>query len=451
MKTTYLRVLPLMLLMIGFLGSAEIASSQIKLLDKIKKKADQTKRKVENAIDNKVDDLLSAPEKELSGKSNEKEKKTGEKSIIKEGSFYQNSSFPEADPGNTRVSLAGNLAIDIQGKYPPGYKPKWRFITYSSNLDFLMENYITPRSAIGHDKRKIEFGNYNGKAVLRFGAFISCDCYAEIIINDKLNVLTEEKQTFKVTNFQKIVNERITGEPCKGMNNMYTDGGWEGVVTLSANRNGDIAMELVIENFRLASRFSEAGVSYRYIAKDIIIENEMSAEKAVATVKAEQEAKQRQKEYIARMTKQGDSLQALIAKKYTQKNCIECFSRSSNSSLRVTPTKTIYSDGYGDLYAESGTDWDINTKTDIQNKCNYDLLFIGIQQLYEEGRGYYLVEVTKRMEKGYRYQSDQGAFATVFTSLVGMGSEFNFQVQDKYYPGGAMVGAVQWLKVIRSE
>lgn len=39
--------------------------------------------------------------------------------------------------------------------------------------------------------------------------------------------------------------------------------------------------------------------------------------------------------------------------------------------------------------------------------------------------------------------------ASVFSSLIGGGSEFNILVQDKYYPNYATVGAVQWLKVIK--
>ncbi|RYZ55318.1 MAG: hypothetical protein EOP49_03060 [Sphingobacteriales bacterium] len=316
-------------------------------------------------------------------------------------------------------------------------------------MDFDVESYITKRSALGHNKRRIGFGDYNGKAVLRFGAFIGCDCFAEIVIDDKQNIITETPQTFKVTNFQKIVNEKLTGEKCRGLNNMYTDGGWEGQVTLSANENGDIKMDLMIENFRLPSRFNEAGVSNRYIAKNITIENEMSAQKANEIVAAEQEAKQRQKDYIEKTTKQADSLQKIFAKTYPQKDCRDCFVRSSNSNLKITPTKTAYSDGYGDVYIESGTDWDINTKTEIKNKCAYDLTFIGLQQNYDEARGYYLTEVTKLMQKGYSYSSDQGLMEGIFSSLIGGGSEFNIKVQDKYYPNYAIVGSVQWLKVIK--
>ena len=208
-------------------------------------------------------------------------------------------------------------------------------------------------------------------------------------------------------------------------------------------------MDLMIENYRLASRFSEAGVSYRYLAKGITIENEMTIEKAVAIIEAENLAKQKQKDYIAKTTRQADSLQKVIQKKYPQVNCKECFYSSKGSYISSNTIDQYYvSDG---TYAGSRTDYDVNTVTTIKNKCKYPLTFIGIQQLYDEENGYFLKEVTKTMEEGYSYSSDQGLMASVFTSLIGAGSEFNFVIQDKFAVNYAGVGSVQWLKVIKGK
>jgi uncharacterized protein YeeX (DUF496 family) len=449
-----------------FLVTSYKANSQ-GLLDRIKKKTEDAFNK---KVDKKVDDVLNGKKKtegtsvlsDTSGnvsnsketantKSTVKPKDKSEQTVISENDFIQSTSFPEKAPNNTRLKIAKNLMLDIKGKYPAGYNPKWRFVSYKSSLDFDVENYVVKRSALGHDRREISIGDYKGKAVLRFGAFITCDCYAEIVIKDTVNVLTATPQTFKVTNFQKIVNEKVTGEKCRSSsNNFYYDGGWEGKITLSADENGDIKMDLLIEVFKPENRFAEAGVTYRYIANNITIENEMSAEKANGIIAAEQEAKQRQKDYISKTTKQADSLQKIIAIKFPQKDCRDCFSINSNSSLQVTPTTTVYTNGYGDVVdVSSGSDWDINTKTEIKNKCGYDLTFVGLKQMYDEEKGYYLMEVTKTMEKGYNYRSDQGAMASIFTSLIGGGSEFNIQVLDKYYPNYATIGAVQWLKVVK--
>ena len=53
------------------------------------------------------------------------------------------------------------------------------------------------------------------------------------------------------------------------------------------------------------------------------------------------------------------------------------------------------------------------------------------------------------MLAGYIYSSDQGAFASVFTTLIGGGSEFNFAVQERNVVKYASVGSVQWLKVVK--
>ena len=237
-------------------------------------------------------------------------------------------------------------------------------------------------------------------------------------------------------------------------NNWHYAGGWAGKITLSANKNGDINMDLMLENYSAERKTRDGGstpsqVSMRYIAKNITVENEMSAEKANGIIAAEKEAKQRQKDYIAKTTKQADLLQKEIAKKYPQAECRSCFysSRGSYISSRTVDEYYVRS---GD-YAGSRTDYDLNTKTVIKNKCSYKLMFIGIQQLYDKERGYYLVEVTKTMEAGYNYSADQGIMSSLFTSLIGGGSEFNFSVQDKYAVNYATVNAVQWLKVIKAK
>lgn len=424
------------------------------LLDRIKRKAENV---VNKKVDNKIDEVLDGKKKttEVNNNTIEKESPGGRPKLseLKDADFIQNAQNPEYNPNNTRFRIAKNLMIDIAGKYPNGYVPRWRFINYNSPLNFTMENWINPGANTKQGTKNISIGDYGGKAVLRIDAFILCHCFADIVVKDSVNVLTENPQTFEINNFRRILNDRSTGEPCMPANNPNYAGGWAGKVTLSANKNGDITMDMMLENYTAEKNTRDgvkpSQVAIRYIAKGITVENEMSAEKATAIVVAEQEAKQRQKDYIAKTTKQADSLQKIIAKKYPQKDCRDCFVRSSNSSLQITPTKTAYRDGYGDVYVESGTDWDINTKTEIRNKCGYDLTFIGLQQMYDDEKGYYLMEVTKTMEKGYNYRSDQGAMASIFTSLVGGGSEFNIVVQDKYYPNYATVGAVQWLKVIK--
>jgi hypothetical protein len=471
----------LLIVILSTLSNKTNAQGELdKLFRKTKKKVED---KISKKIDNSVDNVLNGKDSTKKTEQKQVEAKTNQTAVyvpvgrrvdtprtsrpllseLKDEDFVQNSENPTYDPKNSRIQIAKNLLIDIPGKYPNGYNPKWRFIGYKSNLKFSREDWLHPKAQLTYQDKSLLIGDYGGKAVLRLKPYFNCECYADIMINGDVAVLTENPQVFEVGNFRKILNERSTGEPCIGGLNDAAKGGWGGKITLSANKNGDILMSLMLEDYTLpytktvndhkthtkTDVLHPSQVNYRYNAKDITIENEMSTEKANAIVIAEQEAKQRQKDYIAKTTKQADSLQKVIAKKYPQKDCRDCFTRSSNSSLQVTPTKTAYRDGYGDVYVESGTDWDINTKTEIKNKCGYDLTFIGLQQKYDEVNGYYLVEVTKTMEKGYNYRSDQGAMASLFTSFVGGGSEFNIVVQDKYYPNYARVGNVQWLRVIK--
>ena len=424
---------------------------------------DKQKKKIEKKVDEKTDDILNGkkkpenndakpndkPENEdeeesANGKGAKKEKVKAkqEQTIIKESDFIQNTSFAKIDRNDTRIKIANNLAIDIKGKYPAGYSPKWRFISYKTDLDFDVENYINKRSALGHDRRKIAIGSYNGKAVLRFGAFIGCDCFADIIINDSVNVLSQTPQTFKVTNFQRITNERVTGEPCREMDKLLTAGGWESEVTLSANENGDIKMNLLIENFRVASGFTEAGVSYRYLAKNITMENEMSAEKANGIIAAELEAKRKYADYVKKSEKQIAELMATIKTKYPGYNCISCFSRTSSYGAEPTTTKTLWSNG------EVTEDYDLNVTSTmkIENKCNQELTFIGIQQLYDEANGYTYKDVTRTMEANYYYQVKEGLFMSIFTSVAGIDGDV--RVYPEYNISAARIGGIQWIRVI---
>jgi hypothetical protein len=365
--------------------------------------------------------------------------------------FIQNKTIPPKNESDTRFKIAKNLMIDIKGKYPDGYTPKWRFINYNSPLNCDVENWLFPSSNINHEQKNMSIGDYNGKALIRWDAFITCECFADILIKDSIAVITEKPQTFELANFRKILNERSTGEPCKGGFTWHHDGGWAGKITLSANQNGDILMDLMIENYSQESNGAATGlipsqVSLRYIAKNINVENEMSAEKANEIVEAEKVAKQKQKDYVIKTTKQAEVLEKQIAKKYPQAQCKECFYSSRGGYISSSTQRYVYSNGDP---APSETSYDYNTVISIKNKCKYDIKFVGIQQFYDETQGYYLKEVTKIMPVGYNYSADQGIVSSLFTTLLGGGSEFNFSVQEKYSVSSASVGYVQWLKVIK--
>lgn len=206
-------------------------------------------------------------------------------SQLRKSDYFQTTQVAAEKSGYTRHSIAGNLSVDIKGNYPKGYAPLWNYVSQWAPLTFHVDNYIAARSLSPTESRNIVIGEYKGKAVLGFNALTSCDCIADIAIND-IALLTNIPQTFKVTNFRKLQNGIVTESNCTGnTNNIYTAGGFEGKITLSANENGDIEMSLLIENYRLADRFSPAGVSYRYAAQQVNIVNKNTVAHALNTVK----------------------------------------------------------------------------------------------------------------------------------------------------------------------
>ena len=370
-------------------------------------------------------------------------------SELRDEDFIQNSSSPEEDPNNTRIPIAGNLMIDVAGKYPLGYKPAWRFITYKSQLSVTIEDWLRPQSQVSQGPAPLHIGDYGGKAVIRMSGGDGFDCFADLLIKSNFVVLTEVPQVFELGNFRRILNERSTGEPCVSRN---AKGGFGGKVALSANKNGDIVWSSMVESYTLETRDRKntypPQVHMRYIAKNITIENEMSAAKANATVVAEQEAKQRQKDYLAKMTEQGNALQKAILAKYPLAESRKCFQSSKGAYLSSNTVDQYYVNSGN--YAGSKTSYDIKNVVEIKNVCNHPITFIGIQQQRDEAQGYFLSEVTKTMPAGYAFKSDQGMLGTVLSALAGGGSEFDIVVQESYVPKYASLRSTQWIRVVKN-
>jgi len=223
-------------------------------------------------------------------------------SELRDEDFRQNDSSPAPDPNNTRIRVAGNLMIDIAGHYPNGYQPAWRFISKPSPLSVKIENWAHPQSKVRHSDFNLFIGDYGGKAVIRFKAEGGFDkeCFADIVIKNAPVVLASNPQVFELANFRRILNDRATGEDCAFSS---SPGGWGGRIALSANGNGDVLMDLMMESYtvqrQVGKKVYPAQVQLRHIATGITVENEMSAAKAIAVVAAEQEAKQRLKASFA--------------------------------------------------------------------------------------------------------------------------------------------------------
>ncbi|HWB27634.1 MAG TPA: hypothetical protein VG738_19290 [Chitinophagaceae bacterium] len=434
----------------------------------LKKQKDKILNKIDSLTSKKVDKLLNgkesnSPSQQGTDINNNDNATQGRPkgSAIKDADFVQNVTNPPLDSNNTRVMIAKNLFVDIKGRYPQGYGPKWRFIGTSSNLDFDVDDYVFPTTYQKHETKTIGIGDYEGKAVLSYNAFSTCDCYAEIEI-DSFAVLTAKPQTFRIIDFQKVLNSKTTGEKCRSDWNTetYANGGFEGEITLSANENGDIKMSLMIENYSQETtsnnydpvtrsypvKINPPAVSFRYTANNISLNNDMSAQKANEIIAEENAAKQRQVDFVNRSKKQVDSLMKVIVKKYPGTECSSCFYRSRGVSIDPTTTNYYYVDGGG--YAGSSTDYNLNTSLVIKNKCDYKIMFIGIEQLYDDNKGYYYKDVTQTMDAGYEYTTNQGMFSYAFTSLLGLNSDLI--LQKEYCINCATVNSIQWLRVIKS-
>lgn len=444
-----------------------------------KKLKDKVNQKIDSSLNKKVDNVLNAPLKKdkaitpteapannTNGASSTvaTESSPGGRpklSALHDEDFTQHTSNPPRSESNTRFRIAKNLLIDIKGKYPVGYAPRWRFISYSSPLSVDVENWYHPSSRATHQNYAISIGEYNNKAVVRLHPFMSCECFADIVVKDSFTVLTDQPQTFQLTNFRKILNDRSTGEPCRGNgNNPIVEGGFEGRLTLAANGNGDIALQFMLENYtaetKRRGKYNNAvrdydytivpsQVSYRYVANNITVENEMSAEKANGIIAAELEAKQKYADYVKKSQAQIEELMKVIKTKYPGFNCITCFSRTSSYGVQPTTTQTLWSNGA----VTEDHDWNVTNTMRIENKCDQELTFIGIQQLYDNENGYYYKDVTRKMEAKYFYQAQQGLFMSIFTSLAGIDGDV--VVQPEYNISAARVNAIQWIRVIGSK
>ncbi|OYQ43373.1 hypothetical protein CHX27_10260 [Flavobacterium aurantiibacter] len=388
----------------------------------------------------KIGSFFKKQAKEVSDAVNDAAGGSHEKSILKKIKVNQNKGFPKASDKDTRFAIAGNLYIDVAGKYPSGFEPKWKFITYQAQIVTPYEDYINPTAALKSQRGTFAIGDYQGKAVLMFGTTETCDCYADIEI-DEAAIISSKPQTFKVSNFTKIENLKRVDKKCAG--NKYQEGGWEGRVTLSSNTDGDITMDLVIESYK-SNLGKLLGVSYRFLLNNYQILNEMSPSKAEKIIADEIAAKKARKDFMEKSEKQIQALLAEIKKKHP-KECRDCFSRNQDFGVDVEYTRKVYvSDG---SYAGTDTDYNPTTTVALGNNCNFPIKIIGIQQKFSEEKGYYYEKVVKEFAANEKIENKQGILSYLFTSLVGMNGDFD--ISEKYCIECFRLGSIQWLKVVR--
>ncbi len=379
-------------------------------------------------------------------------------SEIREKDFVENSKIPEKNPKNTRVRLAKNLAIDVEGKYPEGYSPKWRFITYKSNLKFRIENLVKPKSALTYIDKPVYLGEYNNKAVLRLSPYNDCECYADIITKDSFALITPKPQVFEVTNFRKVRENKSIGEPCVSNSAFSPKGGWAGKIKLSTDKDANILMDLMLETYTAGGedRYEKSKITgrnqklynaakqvhFRYTVENIEVENEMSAKKAQEKLEAELEAKRKYADYMKKSKIQVDNLLKSIDKKYGGYDCRVCYERNSRYGTETQKYKTLWSDGD----VTTSYDQSIYNTMKLENRCNQEITIVGIKQIYSEESGYSFVDVSKKLPANFVQESKEGLLESIFTSMTGLDGDI--RLRKEYSIENASVNSVQWIKVV---
>ena len=332
-------------------------------------------------------------------------------SIVNKKDFNQHSDFTDAKNGWLRYQLTQNIAVDISGRYPFGYEPIWNGFSKPAIYNFDAKSHLTKRPLPVTVRKSFQVGTFKGKSVIRFSAYKDCDCYADIEVDQALNVITNEPQVFKLSNFRRIVNENVVQDRCTSSYDTI-NGGWKGKVRLSANAEADIKMDLILENYESSMSKSIGNVAMSYSLRGFTISNEMSPLKAMETLAAEQMEKERKKNYLANLNRHLDSLYKVIDKDYSHKDLSGCYSSSSGSYIDVNTVDLYYT--RSGIYAGSRTNWDINVAYELKNTCNNNLQFLGFRQRKDDRDQYYLELVTKIMPRGYRYVIDRSLLANTF-------------------------------------
>lgn len=329
----------------------------------------------------------------------------------------------------TPFKIANNLELDIAGNYPKGYEPKWQYLSTMDRLDFVLEQFVNKYSpATKKDTKNIFIGYYDGKAVVRFTQFVTCDCIADLDIKSGIARISTQQQTFRLVNFRKYMNGKASGEPCISSSNFYTQGGWKGYITLSGSPNGDLLMNLEFESYNGTDRFTLGGMSFRWTAQNISIPNLMTPEKAKATIIAKEnqrkESEARQIEY-AREERKRDSLfeieikdsyakvvkkQSTFPKEENAGNCLRIEKGSkyipgTPSSSEMLPEYRTNPDGsMGETHyievTHTGKPGYYESYEGFKNTCNHTVSIKGIEKLRSKAGTIYFKDASFQIPAG---------------------------------------------------
>lgn len=199
------------------------------------------------------------------------------------------------------VELTKQIFIQVPGEYPEGYEPKWIISRnymrmFSANDPFVVnvDDYL-----IGNVKKYKQPINpyvieYQGESVLYFNTSY-CKCVAALDIPVEKLTLNNTPIRFGLKNFRKFAESSgdDPNAPCQGLFN-YTQGGWAGYITLSADSQGNMEMDIELQNFA-APKFRNGIMTFRYYDTNVSIPLMMSADQAIAHKKREEQLAEEQR------------------------------------------------------------------------------------------------------------------------------------------------------------
>jgi len=277
--------------------------------------------------------------------------------------------------GSTRVSIAENLLLDVSGEYQNGYYPRWENISRRGNFGLMMglaKPDVEDLSAKNPKKKTWVTIHYQLAQKDNKAVFIANDYYADIDTKGSVVILNSSPQTFQLTNFRLIKRNKLTDEPLESSVDKTVAGGANGNIALSANNNGDVSISFMIQFSRTASRFTPAGLSYRYTLNNGVSKNNNTVENSIASAKREKERDAADAALKEAHAKQDAALALKVKNSYLDIAKLQSTYPSSNACLKSFAGKKNekYIDHYVSHEGLSMSEYDFNTGG-LQFKTEY--------------------------------------------------------------------------------
>ncbi|HEX3919919.1 MAG TPA: hypothetical protein VHW60_21480, partial [Caulobacteraceae bacterium] len=181
------------------------------------------------------------------------------------------------ESGMSRYDIAeGGLYVDVAGAYPQGYAPGWLLNT-NNPAQIVTDRYNQlNHGPQGTETLFVRIIDDQGRPTLEFARRSMGACLADIV--GLPQVITQTPKRFRLTNFRYAADP---GLPCT---RKIQPTPWRGALTLSANRDGDLNLSLVLD---LAMETGQPW--FEFTARDLPFTNRMTPDMAAADLANKQQ------------------------------------------------------------------------------------------------------------------------------------------------------------------